>query len=513
MASLLQPGQQIDRYEVVRLLGKGGMAEVYLVRHRTLQTEHALKLLMLSGVGLGQRMVVEGQIQARIDHVNVVRVQDVLEIGGVPALLMEFVDGPDLALWIHETAPGPALAAKIFRGIVEGVSAAHQAGVIHRDLKPSNVLLAKMPDGRLVPKVTDFGLVKVLQPSEPGQTRSGIPLGTPQYMAPEQIRDASRVDVRADVFSLGCILYELLTGVQCYPGADLIEIFEKIDRGQRKPLPDRVPQSLRTIIDRCLAKDPAARPQSTAALLALLDRPEPYMPAQTSQRVPARAPKQVSAPMIAVSVIGSMLVVLVLTVLVLFVAMSQQGTDEPISQPSEPGPCVTGPGIRGVVRVPGVFERRVGSSYIVREQTAVREEPSGAVTCTLAPGAQIEVIAQPTRIGMDNWLLVDGSKLFYGPADAQQPSSGEIVAELCVGVAGEVLGWAHIAIKLGQASPVSGRTWTLSRTEQVRTGQSTGDVVCALPAGTEIDVDEMRTGRKPAPTQFWVRISDNFRLD
>ena len=521
MPDVLQPGQNIDRYEVVRMLGSGGMAEVYLVRHATLHTQHALKVLTLTGPGLGRRMADEGRIQAKLDHPNVVRVQDVLDVGGMPALLMDFVDGPDLAQWIHEAAPGPKLCVQIFRGIIEGVSAAHAAGVIHRDLKPSNILLAKMPGGRLEPKVTDFGLVKVHEPSRQNHTRTGIPLGTPQYMAPEQIRDAARVDVRADIFSLGTILYELLSGEQCYPGADLIEIFEKIDRGKRKPLPERIPKRLAEIIDRCLQRDPADRPQSTAELLSLLDSyeqdpntPDPNTP--LAQGEPLR-PRRVHVAMIALGLLGSVIVVLALTLLVILVSMSAETElaplaveDLPKPEP-EPLPCVPGEGRLGVLRAPGVFERKRGDSYISRVPAAVLSEPGGAAVCLLAAGAKIEIVEAPQRIGVDSWLVVDGSKLQYGPADAAEPKGG-LVAELCVADEGEALGWVNVPTKLARA-PSKGEIWTLAQTSTVQKGKSQGEIVCALPEGSTLQIGEFEIGQKPLFKQFWARVvGGRFRL-
>ncbi|MCA9492747.1 MAG: protein kinase, partial [Myxococcales bacterium] len=134
---MLEPGDIIERYEVLRALGEGGMARVVLVRHTTLGTRHAIKVLTLTGPSLKERLVEEGRAQALLRHDNVVRVSDVLEVEGMPALVMDYVDGPDLGRWIGETQPDPETAERVFRGIVAGVAAAHRAGRIHRDLKPA----------------------------------------------------------------------------------------------------------------------------------------------------------------------------------------------------------------------------------------------------------------------------------------------------------------------------------------------------------------------------------------
>jgi len=143
----LVPGTAIDRYDVVRLLGHGGMAEVYPVRHRTLGTSHALKLLTLSGRSIRDRLIEEGRVQARLRHPNLVAVTDVLDVDGAPGLLMEFVDGPSPDAWLSTQRPDPSEAERLFRGILDGVGRAHRHGVVHRDLKPSNVLLATDEDG------------------------------------------------------------------------------------------------------------------------------------------------------------------------------------------------------------------------------------------------------------------------------------------------------------------------------------------------------------------------------
>ncbi|MEQ1508423.1 MAG: protein kinase, partial [Myxococcota bacterium] len=152
MTRVLADGETVERYTVASLLGEGGMAEVYLVHHVTLQTRHALKVLTLTGPTLHDRLVAEGRVQAQLRHSNVVAVTDVLDVKGMPALVMEYVDGPDLARWIRSHRPDAATAEALFRGVVAGVAAAHDAGHVHRDLKTANVLVATGPTGELVPK-------------------------------------------------------------------------------------------------------------------------------------------------------------------------------------------------------------------------------------------------------------------------------------------------------------------------------------------------------------------------
>jgi serine/threonine-protein kinase len=130
------------------------------------------------------RLVQEGRVQAQLRHPNVVMVTDLVDVGGSPGLIMEYVPGPTLEVWLRANRPDPEVAARIFDGVLDAVTFAHENGLVHRDLKPGNVLLETV-NGRLHAKVTDFGLAKVLGPEGAGRTRSGFAMGTPGYMAPE----------------------------------------------------------------------------------------------------------------------------------------------------------------------------------------------------------------------------------------------------------------------------------------------------------------------------------------
>jgi len=260
---LLSPGDTIDRYSVEAVIGSGGTAVVYRVRHKTLGTKHALKVLSITSEVIRERMLTEGRVQATLQHVNVVEVTDVLDVDDAPGLLMEYVEGPSLDKALEKYRINRESAETLFLGIAAAVSQAHEHGLVHRDLKPANVLLARTSDG-FVPKVTDFGLAKVLEEARgtnEGHTRSGVALGTPAYMAPEQVRDARSVDRRADVFALGCLLYELMTGRRVFPGEDTIAIYNQILDGRYVPprhfvpdLEDRIDNAIKgsMIIDRDL---------------------------------------------------------------------------------------------------------------------------------------------------------------------------------------------------------------------------------------------------------------------
>ena len=269
---MLQPGFEVDRYIVDRLLGEGGMAVVYRVVHRGLGTRHALKVLTITQSKVVQRMLLEGRLQASLQHRNIVSVSDVFEVNGSPALLMEYIPGPALDALLAQHRPTLAEALGLWRGIASGVAHAHASGVIHRDLKPGNVLLALDGD-EVVPKVADFGLAKAVGEGSHFKTRTGATFGTPAYMAPEQIRDASRVDERADLFSLGVMLYELVCGKVPFAGDDIIALFTAISKGEYAPplvvRPD-LPRPVVDAIDAMLAPDREDRPARVDVILARL---------------------------------------------------------------------------------------------------------------------------------------------------------------------------------------------------------------------------------------------------
>ncbi len=276
--SQLAANQVLDRYTVLDLLGQGGMAMVYRLRHNQLETEHALKVLTITKASVRRRLILEGKVQANLRHVNVVAVTDVLSIAGAPGLLMEYIQGPALDDWLERYKPNLDEIEAIFRGIVEGVAHAHAQGLIHRDLKPANIMIDRSGD-KLVPKVADFGLAKIFSEEEEDEqgkrkrTRSGVAMGTPAYMAPEQIRSAKDVDVRADVYSLGCVLYEMVTGELAFNQDDLPSIFDAVLAGSFEPVdtlvPD-IPERFHNTILGCMQIDMSRRIPDCATILEVL---------------------------------------------------------------------------------------------------------------------------------------------------------------------------------------------------------------------------------------------------
>jgi len=260
-----------ERYHIIRPLGEGGMGEVYLARDRELDREVALKVIRLdlaSHPGILERFKREIQLSSNITHKNILRVYDLGEAGGVKFLTMQYVEGQDLAALIRqENRLSVTRAVEIFRQICEGLQAAHEQGVIHRDLKPQNILI----DGRGRVAIADFGLAKSFEYAS--LTEAGKVIGTPHYMSPEQVKGIA-LDQRSDIYSLGIILYEMLTGTMPFTGSSAYEVM--IQRTQRTPRPasdhnPKIPPYLLKILDRCLQPVPDLRYANVAEILRDLD--------------------------------------------------------------------------------------------------------------------------------------------------------------------------------------------------------------------------------------------------
>ncbi len=274
---MLEVGAVVDRYMIDAVLSRGTMADLYRVRHTLLHSEHVIKHARAESYALQHALIEEGRILSRIDSVNVLSITDALDIDNRPALVVQFVGDGDIADWLERWDQPPiADALSLFRGVALGVFAAHRAGVVHRDLKPENVLIRK-ESGRMIPKLTDFGLAKTLRKGANSMTLSAdySVIGTPEYMAPEQINSPGRVDPRADMFSLGVMLYELLTGRVPFDAEEPRAVMELIKVGRYTPL-DEIRSGLNPVlsycVDRLLQPDPDQRIADCRALLKLLDR-------------------------------------------------------------------------------------------------------------------------------------------------------------------------------------------------------------------------------------------------
>jgi serine/threonine-protein kinase len=257
----------VPGYQIVAELGRGGMGVVYQARQCSLKRLVALKMI-LAGLHADPRARLrfrrEAEAVARLQHPNIVQIYEVGEYDGRPFLSLECLEGGSLLRKVAGTAQPEREAARLVETLARAVHYTHQRGILHRDLKPTNVLLTA--DG--TPKVADFGLAKVLD-ADPGLTRSEALLGTPSYMAPEQAAGATKVGASADVYSLGAILYELLTGRAPFQGATPLSTLEQVRT--REPVPPRrwrpsLSPDLETISLTCLEKEPGKRYPSAEAL-------------------------------------------------------------------------------------------------------------------------------------------------------------------------------------------------------------------------------------------------------
>ena len=267
----LQPGVLFgERYEILGVLGQGGMGAVYKARDRELDRLIALKVIrpeLATDPAILQRFKQELILARNITHKNVVRIYDLGEAEGIRFISMEYVDGEDLrTLLRHQGKFSPQDAISVIEQVCRALDSAHAEGVIHRDLKPQNIMRDK--NGRIV--VMDFGLARSL--GESGLTQTGALVGTLEYMSPEQAL-GSPLDQRSDIFSVGLIFYELLTGKAPYEADTAIASLMKRTREEARSasdVDDSVPKSLSAIVSRCLEKEPANRYHSVVELLQQL---------------------------------------------------------------------------------------------------------------------------------------------------------------------------------------------------------------------------------------------------
>lgn len=279
----LVPGNKIGPYEIVSPLGAGGMGEVYRARDKRLGRDVALKVLPEAFASDSQRMVRferEAKVLASLNHPNIAALYGFEESDGARALVMELVEGPMLAERIKQGPIALEEALPIAKQIVEALEYAHERGVIHRDLKPSNVKLTE--DGQV--KLLDFGLAKALEGEtveeelqnsptlSAAATRAGVMLGTAAYMAPEQAR-GKRLDRRADIWTFGCVLYEMLTGRGAFDGETTSDILACVIRAEPDwaLLDGSVPPRIRELIRRCLQKDLKQRLQAIGEARIAID--------------------------------------------------------------------------------------------------------------------------------------------------------------------------------------------------------------------------------------------------
>lgn len=265
---------QIGRYRIERLLGRGGMGEVLLAEDTILNRPVAIKLPVFSEQNrdeLVARFYREARAMAKVRHPNLCPVYEIGEIDGRPFLAMAYIEGETLAEKLKAEGPiPPAKAADIVRTLALAIAVAHERGVIHRDLKPGNVMI----DGGGIPLVTDFGLASSVEQDDVAISTTGAPIGTPAYMSPEQVAgDSAAIGPTTDVYALGIILYELLTGKRPFDGKGLAALGQ-ITSGQAPPRPStlvEVPPGLEAVCEKAMAHDAAERYQTAEDLARALE--------------------------------------------------------------------------------------------------------------------------------------------------------------------------------------------------------------------------------------------------
>jgi serine/threonine protein kinase len=261
--------QQIGRYKILGELGRGAMGIVYRAEDPALDRIVALKTIILAEDAAGRmeyhkRFFQEAKAAGKLTHPHIVTTYDFGEEDGLAYMAMELLEGTELRTRMKDGAIKPADALDIARQVADGLGFAHERGVVHRDIKPANIML--LPRGQV--KIMDFGIARMR--AADFKTSTGIVLGTPKYMSPEQI-EGSPVDHRSDIFSLGIVLYEMLTGARLFAGEDAPQIMHNVTHLEHEPptrLNPELPAMLDFVVARALKKNPAVRYQDTYELAA-----------------------------------------------------------------------------------------------------------------------------------------------------------------------------------------------------------------------------------------------------
>lgn len=261
------------KYRVERQIGAGGMGTVVAATHVQLGTPVALKFLsdkIRDSAGSIERFTREARASAALRGEHICRVSDFGLHDGMPYIAMELLDGIDLAQLIANTSTATGMAVDFILQACSGLAEAHERGIVHRDLKPGNLFLTRRPDGTPLVKVLDFGVAKIPQADDASLTKTSSVIGSPGYMAPEQLRSSKTVDNRADIWALGVILYELISKRHPFAAEAVTEIALKIAMDEPEPLVE-APDGLRAVVMRCLEKEPDGRFPDIASLSAALE--------------------------------------------------------------------------------------------------------------------------------------------------------------------------------------------------------------------------------------------------
>ena len=284
---------RFGNYVIERELGRGGMGVVFAARHAILGHAVALKILHEEWVkreDVVQRFFNEARAAAAIKHPGIIAVQDVGIHDGQAFLVMQLLDGESLAQRMRARGPLPVAAAvACIRQVVDALAAAHAAGIVHRDLKPDNIFITR--DERVV--LLDFGVAKLGSMQSDMRTKTGALLGTPYYMSPEQCDGERAIDARSDLYAIGCVMFQMITGKLPFEGGlgAVIGMHLHVAPTPVRALQPAVPPDIDAVVSRLMAKDPAARFQSAGELLAALDA---WQPSPIDHEVPGTRPADFS---------------------------------------------------------------------------------------------------------------------------------------------------------------------------------------------------------------------------
>ncbi len=266
----LEPGQTLGRYTIEKEIAREGGRRDYTAIHNELGSRHVVRLVFVHSPSVRKRLVHEGRLQSRLTHPNVVQVTDAIEVQDGAALVFEEIVGETLLEHLERAPPDLLAALRLAAGIAQGLAYAHGEGLTHRDLRPENIWIVSGGDG-VVPKLGGFGMA--IEGDDPTAVAATTKtMGTPHYAAPEQFADARKVTHKADLWSLGVLIYEMVARVRPFEG-DSFEVIASIRAGQRPPLQVpgvEVPRTLVSLVDQLLKVDPALRPGAATEVLASL---------------------------------------------------------------------------------------------------------------------------------------------------------------------------------------------------------------------------------------------------